>query len=290
MTPTDKPTPARPVRIGGLMRCCLDRPRAVSREGPPMTDDKPTPAAWQQYRRKQIAELRPFVVGENLSWGKVSISAEDVKAGSPKPGDMIARNPKNHDDQWLVAADYFADNFEPLSEPTPASPSAEPPYESEHDIGEQLSLDTQCVHNFALTRWDCLRCTVAAAERAAASKARAEVERLREERDATKASAEAWEWTTRRNADAADALRTQLEEARELLRDFRDNHDCDEDAHRYRNEDTQCRCCMAGAFLAAYPAEPPAPEACSHGISFAVDCPACTAIYYNTPAPEEPKP
>jgi hypothetical protein len=28
---------------------------------------------------------------------------------------MIARNPKNHDDQWLVAAAYFADNFEPLT-------------------------------------------------------------------------------------------------------------------------------------------------------------------------------
>jgi uncharacterized protein YozE (UPF0346 family) len=26
---------------------------------------------------------------------------------------MIARNPKNHDDQWLVAKQYFEDNFEP---------------------------------------------------------------------------------------------------------------------------------------------------------------------------------
>jgi hypothetical protein len=42
----------------------------------------------------------------------ISMSAEDLKAGSPKPGDMIARNPKNHADQWLVAAQYFADNFE----------------------------------------------------------------------------------------------------------------------------------------------------------------------------------
>jgi hypothetical protein len=64
-----------------------------------------------KYRRKQIAELRPFVEGEELLG--VSISAEDTKAGSPKSGDMIARNPKNHDDKWLVAAAYFADNFEP---------------------------------------------------------------------------------------------------------------------------------------------------------------------------------
>jgi len=66
---------------------------------------------FRQYRRKQIAELRPFVVGEVLS-ERVSVSAPDREAGSPKPGDMIARNPKNHDDQWLVAAAYFADNFE----------------------------------------------------------------------------------------------------------------------------------------------------------------------------------
>jgi hypothetical protein len=64
------------------------------------------------YRRRQIAELRPYVSGEPLD--RVSISAADHDAGSPKPGDMIARNPKNHDDQWLVAAAYFADNFEPV--------------------------------------------------------------------------------------------------------------------------------------------------------------------------------
>lgn len=65
-----------------------------------------------QYRRKQIAELRPWSPGEDLI--DVSISVEDLKAGSPKAGDMIARNPKNHADQWLVAAQYFADNFEPV--------------------------------------------------------------------------------------------------------------------------------------------------------------------------------
>jgi hypothetical protein len=64
-----------------------------------------------QYRRKQIAELRPWSDGDDMS--RVSVSAPDTEAGSPKAGDMIARNPKNHDDQWLVAAAYFADNFEP---------------------------------------------------------------------------------------------------------------------------------------------------------------------------------
>lgn len=65
---------------------------------------------FKQYRRKQIAELRPYVAGDDLT--NVSISETDVRVGSPLPGDMIARNPKNHEDQWLVAAQYFSDNFE----------------------------------------------------------------------------------------------------------------------------------------------------------------------------------
>jgi hypothetical protein len=67
---------------------------------------------FKQFRRKQIAELRPFEDGEQLS-KRVSVSQSDKEAGSPKVGDMIARNPKNHDDQWLVAKQYFEDNFEP---------------------------------------------------------------------------------------------------------------------------------------------------------------------------------
>ena len=67
---------------------------------------------FKQYRRRQIAELRPYVIGDAMNG--VSISQPDKDAGSPKIGDMIARNPKNHADQWLVAAAYFADNFEPV--------------------------------------------------------------------------------------------------------------------------------------------------------------------------------
>lgn len=68
---------------------------------------------FKQYRRKSISEMRPYVEGEILD-SKVSISEADLKAGSPKVGDMIARNPKNHDDQWLVAKAYFEDNLEPI--------------------------------------------------------------------------------------------------------------------------------------------------------------------------------
>lgn len=69
---------------------------------------------FRKYRRSQIAELRPYVPGE--IWDvRISVSQADQKNGSPMFGDMIARNPANHDDQWLVAADYFAANFEPLT-------------------------------------------------------------------------------------------------------------------------------------------------------------------------------
>jgi hypothetical protein len=75
-------------------------------------DGEPEAMSFQQYRRKQIAELRPYVPGEPMDG--ISVAEVDRAAGSPKAGDMIARNPSNHADQWLVAATYFADNFEPM--------------------------------------------------------------------------------------------------------------------------------------------------------------------------------
>lgn len=69
---------------------------------------------FKRYRRIQVAELRPYVPGEILIG--VSISKADRLAGSPKPGDMIARNPRDHTDMWLIAAEYFAENFEELND------------------------------------------------------------------------------------------------------------------------------------------------------------------------------
>jgi len=68
---------------------------------------------FKRYQRKQIAELRPYVTGEKLG-EQVSISAADREAGSPKEGDMIARNPSDHNDQWLVSKEYFEANFEAI--------------------------------------------------------------------------------------------------------------------------------------------------------------------------------
>lgn len=55
--------------------------------------------------------MRPYIKGEDLS--HVSITDADKENGSPQPGDMIARNPENHDDTWLVAKQYFENNLEP---------------------------------------------------------------------------------------------------------------------------------------------------------------------------------
>lgn len=67
---------------------------------------------FKQYRRTQIAEMAEWL--PDFDMADVSVSAPDREAGSPKGGDMIARNPANHADKWLVAAAYFAANFEPL--------------------------------------------------------------------------------------------------------------------------------------------------------------------------------
>lgn len=72
-------------------------------------DDK-----FERYQRNDVAELRPYEAGDDLD--RVSVSTANREAGSPKPGDMIARNPKNHADRWLVAKQYFKDNFKPMNE------------------------------------------------------------------------------------------------------------------------------------------------------------------------------
>lgn len=62
---------------------------------------------WKQYRRVGLSEMRPYEKGEDLS--AVSVSKED----NPETDmGMIARNPKNHEDQWYVAKKYFDDNLE----------------------------------------------------------------------------------------------------------------------------------------------------------------------------------
>ncbi len=86
---------------------------------------------FKEYRRTRVTELRPVTqddVKQFMQTGfllafkdehfgvmtRVSISEADIMNGSPQIGDMIARNPDNHADQWLVAKDYFEKNFEEI--------------------------------------------------------------------------------------------------------------------------------------------------------------------------------
>ena len=64
---------------------------------------------FKRYIRTNVAEMAHWTPEYDMS--RVSVSQADKENGSPKIGDMIARNPLNHNDQWLVAKKYFEYNF-----------------------------------------------------------------------------------------------------------------------------------------------------------------------------------
>ena len=66
------------------------------------------------YRKKQLQELVDWK--PDFPMGLVSISEADKNNGSPKKGDKIAFNPKDPTDMWLVAKQFFEDNYEPVEE------------------------------------------------------------------------------------------------------------------------------------------------------------------------------
>lgn len=66
-----------------------------------MTDE------WKLYRKKGLQPMRPYIPGENLA--AVSVSFE---YWPPEVGDMIAKDPANPKDQWLVPKDVFAAKYE----------------------------------------------------------------------------------------------------------------------------------------------------------------------------------
>jgi hypothetical protein len=64
---------------------------------------------FKQYRKKRTVDIRPYRDGEVMTG--ITISSVDKENGSPKSGDMIAVNPENPADMWLISAAYFADNY-----------------------------------------------------------------------------------------------------------------------------------------------------------------------------------
>ena len=65
-------------------------------------------AEFKQYRRKNIAEMRNYIPGEDMTG--ISLSEADKELPT-LDGGKIARNPTNHNDTWYVAKVWFDDNF-----------------------------------------------------------------------------------------------------------------------------------------------------------------------------------
>lgn len=73
---------------------------------------------FNRYRRKGLSEMvkwsskmKELNTLKKLIEAGISVSQADIDNGSPRAGDMIARNPDNHEDKWLVAKEYFDMNF-----------------------------------------------------------------------------------------------------------------------------------------------------------------------------------
>lgn len=62
------------------------------------------------YRKTALHRLVPWT--EDMPMGYVSVSEADKENGSPKHGDMIAFNPNDSKDMWLVAQAFVEDNYE----------------------------------------------------------------------------------------------------------------------------------------------------------------------------------
>jgi hypothetical protein len=66
------------------------------------------------YSRITIVEMRPYVIGEDMT--NVYVDAALAEHGHPKEGDMIARNPRDRGEQWLMTKENFSANFETMAE------------------------------------------------------------------------------------------------------------------------------------------------------------------------------
>lgn len=68
----------------------------------------------KNYVKKAVQPM--FTWSEDTDMNGVSVSQADKDNGSPKLGDMIAVNPKDPKDRWLIAKKFFEDNYT-LAEP-----------------------------------------------------------------------------------------------------------------------------------------------------------------------------
>lgn len=60
---------------------------------------------FKNYIKKVVQPMRPYIPGEDLT----GISVWD--GDTPEEGGMIAQNPKDPQDQWYVAKEFFEQNY-----------------------------------------------------------------------------------------------------------------------------------------------------------------------------------
>ena len=63
---------------------------------------------FKKYNRKGYVEMRPYVEGEDVRSKGVSISDT---YGELRLGDMISRDPSNHDDMWIISKEFFEKHY-----------------------------------------------------------------------------------------------------------------------------------------------------------------------------------
>lgn len=69
---------------------------------------------WKEYRKAgttRMVSVQEFRDSEGEIPDHVSISEADKREGAPRPDDMIAQNPEDPDDMWLVSQEYFEENY-----------------------------------------------------------------------------------------------------------------------------------------------------------------------------------
>lgn len=66
---------------------------------------------WKTYRKRALTQLRPWTPEDPHQ-----PNAAQIAEGSPKVGDMIARDPGNPQDEWLITEKFFKDNYDLVPE------------------------------------------------------------------------------------------------------------------------------------------------------------------------------
>lgn len=104
MPKTDGCKPAPPITEADIRRIVREELANHAKERD-MTTISINGTTYTMYRKTNTQPLRPYIPGEDLTG--VSVNKEDT----PEPGGMIACNPKNPDDKWYVAKQFFLDNY-----------------------------------------------------------------------------------------------------------------------------------------------------------------------------------